>query len=54
MLLAYFPADTFEGDDFQQLLRKSKERGWFLDRTFKDFSTEKAQIFMVFLAEASE
>jgi hypothetical protein len=33
------PADVYQGDDFQPLLRETGEHGWFLDRTFKDFTT---------------
>ncbi len=51
-LLVDVPADVFEGDDFQRLLRETGERGWFLDRTFKDFTTDRAAGFMAFLAEA--
>jgi len=50
-LLVDVPADVYQGDDFQRLLRETGERGWFLDRTFKDFTTERAAGFMAFLAE---
>lgn len=52
-LLVDVPADVYDGDDFQRLLRDTGERGWFLDRTFKDFTTNRAAGFMAFLAEAS-
>jgi hypothetical protein len=45
------PARRSEGDDFQRLLRETGERGWFLDRTFKDFTTDRAAGSMAFLAE---
>jgi hypothetical protein len=51
MLLVDVPADVYQGDDFQRLLRETGERGWFLDRTFKDFTTDRAAGFMAFLAE---
>ena len=51
-LLVDVPADVCEGDDdFQRLLRETGERGWFLDRTFKDFTTDRAAGFMAFRAE---
>jgi hypothetical protein len=50
-LLVDVPADVYQGDDFQRLLRETGERGWFLDRTFKDFTTDRAAGFMAFLAE---
>jgi hypothetical protein len=51
MLLVDVPADVYQGDDFQRLLRETGERGWFLDRTFKDFTTDRAAGFMALLAE---
>ena len=53
-LLVDVAADVYEGDDFQRLLRETGERGWFLDRTFKDFTTDRAAGLMAFLAEAPE
>ena len=53
-LLVDVAADVYEGDDFQRLLRETGERDWFLDRTFKDFTTDRAAGFMAFLAEAPE
>ena len=49
-LLVDVAADVFQGDNFQRLLRETGERGWFLDRTFKDFTTDRAAGFMAFLA----
>jgi hypothetical protein len=51
-LLVDVAADVFEGDDFQRLLRETGENGWFLDRTFKDFTTDRAAGFMAFLGVA--
>jgi len=51
-LLVDVAADVFAGDDFQRLLRETGENGWFLDRTFKDFTTNRAAGFMAFLGEA--
>ena len=51
-LLVDVPANIYVGDDFQRLLRETGEHGWFLDRTFKDFTTDRAAGFMAFLAEA--
>ena len=53
-LLVNVPATVFEGDDFQRLLRETGESGWFLDRTFKDFTTGRAADFMTFLGRAPE
>ena len=50
-LLVDVPADVYQGDDFQRLLRETGERVWFLDRTLKDFTTDRAAGFMAFLAE---
>ena len=50
-LLVNLPADLFEGADFQRLIRETGENGWFLDRTFKDFTTGRAASFMAFLGE---
>jgi hypothetical protein len=49
-LLVDVGADVYQGDDLQRLLRETGERGWFLDRTFKDFTTDRAAGFMAFLA----
>jgi hypothetical protein len=50
-LLVDVGADVYQGVDFQRLLRETGERGWFLDRTFKDFTTDRSAGFMAFLAE---
>jgi hypothetical protein len=50
-LLVDVGADVYQGEDFQRLLRETGERGWFLDRTFKDFTTDRSAGFMAFLAE---
>lgn len=53
-LLVNVPATVFESDYFQRLLRETGEASWFLDRTFKDFTTGRAADFMAFLGEAPE
>lgn len=50
-LLVDVGADVFEGGEFQRLLRETGERNWFLDRTFKDVTTARAEGFMAFLGE---
>lgn len=52
-LLVDVAADAFEGDDFQRLLRETGEQRWFLDRTFKDFTTDRAAGFLAFLGETT-
>lgn len=53
-LLVNVRATVYEGDYFQRLLRETGEANWFLDRTFKDFTTGKAAEFMAFLGETHE
>ena len=52
-LLVNVSAVVFNGSDFQRLLRETGDAGWFLDRTFKDFTTGRAADFMAFLSEES-
>jgi len=52
-LLVNAATDVVEGDEFLHLLRETGDRGWFLDRTFKDFTTGRAAGFMVFLSEGA-
>jgi predicted RecB family nuclease len=48
-LLVNVAPEVFAGDDFQRLLRETPEGGWFLDKTFKDFTTARAAGFLGFL-----
>jgi hypothetical protein len=50
-LLVNVAADVFETGDFQRLLRETGAGDWFLDRTYKDFTTARAASFMAFLGK---
>jgi hypothetical protein len=43
-------AGVYEGAEFQRLLRKAKDKGgWFLDQTYKNFTSERASDFLSYL-----
>lgn len=50
-LLLNVSAQVFEGSEFQRMLRETAEHNWFLDRTFKDFTTGRAADFLTFLGQ---
>ena len=53
-LLVYVSAEIYEGTEFDRLLRESGEKFWYLDRTFKDFTTQRAADFIAYLGGQSE
>jgi predicted RecB family nuclease len=50
-LLVQMDGSVFNAAEFQQLLQKSKDHGWFLDKTFKDFTSQRAADFLAYLGE---
>lgn len=54
MLLVSMGRETFDGDEFQRLMLSTDADGWFLDQTFKDFTTPRAAAFMAYLAADEE
>jgi predicted RecB family nuclease len=40
----------FEGQEFQQLLQKTPQSGWFIDKAFFDVNTDRAAAFLSYLA----
>src|SRR5262249_4696787 len=43
-------SNVFEGQVFQEMLRRAGERGWCLDQRFVDFNSAKADSFLTYLA----
>lgn len=50
-ILLQMDASTFNGPAFQALLHESRDQGWFLDKTFRDFTSERAATFLSYLGE---
>jgi hypothetical protein len=42
---------TFDGSAFQEAKRRAGENGWWLDRSFLDVNSSKAEAYLTFLAE---
>ena len=53
-LLVNVAAEVYEGSEFDRLLRESGDNSWYLDRTFKDFTTQRAADFIAFLGGQAE
>ena len=47
-------ADVYEGAEFDRLLRECGDGGWYLDRTFKDFTTQRAADFLAYLGRGTD
>jgi len=48
-LLVSVSAEVYESPEFDRLLRECGDGAWFLDRTFKDFTTQRAADFLAYL-----
>jgi hypothetical protein len=52
-LLLQMDASVFNGAAFQGLLQNSRDHGWFLDKTFRDFTSQRAANFLAYLGETT-
>jgi hypothetical protein len=41
---------VFDSDDFKEVRRRAGEHSWWLDQTFVDINSPKAEAFLTFLA----
>ncbi len=49
LLVNIYPS-VYEAPEFDRLLRECDDREWYLDRTFKDFTTQRAADFLAYLS----
>jgi hypothetical protein len=52
-LLLQMDASVFNGLAVQRLLQDSRDGGWFLDKTFRDFTSQRAADFLAYLGETT-
>jgi hypothetical protein len=52
-MLLQMDAAIFNGAAFQGLLQNSRDHGWFLDKTFRDFTSQRAANFLAYLGKTT-